>query len=238
MQNQYETSTTGGKLVLVGAGEFADIAHEYFSLDSEFEVVAFAVERAFLTGTEHRGLPVVALEELEEHFAPGSVKVHVAVTNTQLNRVRERLVGIVREKGYALASYVSSQAFVWRTAKLGENVFIFENNVVQHGVTIGDGVVLWSGNHVGHQTQIGDFTFVSSHAVISGYCRIGRRCFLGVNSTFADNVAIGDDCVIALAAVVNKSHEASGLMLTGHPAQPSKVSTYRFFKLSPPDALG
>ncbi len=32
------------KLIIVGAGEFAEIAYEYFSYDSEYDVVAFAVE--------------------------------------------------------------------------------------------------------------------------------------------------------------------------------------------------
>lgn len=219
------------KLVIVGAGEFADIAHEYFTFDSDMDVVCFAVERDFLDQNEHRGLPVIPLEDLTDHFSPDSVQVHVAVTNTKLNRVRERLLGLVRQKGYQLASYISSNAFVWRTAELGENVFIFENNVVQHGVKIGDGVVLWSGNHVGHQTRINDFTFVSSHVVISGYCQIGKRCFLGVNATFADHVEIGDDCFVALASVVNKSHPEPGLMISGNPAAPSKVSSYRFFKI-------
>jgi len=219
------------KLLLIGAGEFADIAYEYFTVDSEFEVVGFAVEREFLTESEKFGLPMVALEEAEEHFAPGSVWAHVAVTSTKLNRVRERLVGCARDKGYPMASYISSHAFVWRTAKLGANVFIFENNVVQHGVDLGDGVVLWSGNHIGHQSKIGDFCFVSSHAVVSGYCTIGRRCFVGVNASFADNITIGEDCFVALAAVVNKSFPDPGQILSGHHAEPSRVSTYRYFKL-------
>lgn len=234
MADQHQALPKGpklGKLVIVGGGEFADIAHEYFTGDSDMEVVAFAVERPFLDRETHRGLPMIALEDIEQHFTPSDVSVHVAVTNTRLNRVRERLVGLVREKGYRLANYISSSAFVWRTAKIGENVFIFENNVIQHGVSIGDGVVLWSGNHIGHQTHIDDFTFVSSHVVISGYCRIGKRCFLGVNSTFADNIEIGDDCFVALASVVNKSFRTAGQMLTGHPAAASTVSTYRFFKV-------
>lgn len=219
------------KLLLIGAGEFADIAYEYFTHDSEYEVVGFAVEQAYLDGKEKFGLPVVALEEAEAHFLPAEVEAHVAVTSTKLNQVRERLVGIAREKGYLLANYVSAHAFVWRTAKLGENVFIFENNVVQHGVQIGDGVVLWSGNHIGHQTRIGDFCFISSHVVISGYCSIGRRSFAGVNACFADNVSIGEDSFVALGAVVNKSFPDAGQILSGHYAEPSRVSSYRYFKI-------
>lgn len=221
------------KLLIVGAGEFADIAYEYFTHDSDYEVVGFAVEAEYIGETEKNALPVYALEDLKAHVDPGEVWAHVAVTSTKLNQVRERLVGLVRDQGFRLANYVSSQAFVWRTAELGENVFIFENNVVQHGVKVGDGVVLWSGNHIGHQTSIGEFTFVSSHVVISGYCTVGRRCFLGVNASIADNLTLGDDCFVALGSVVNKSFPEPGQILQGHHAEPSRVSAYRYFKVKP-----
>lgn len=220
-------------LLIIGAGEFADIAYEYFTVDSNFTIVGFAVEHAYLAETEKFGLPVVALESVETAFAPGSVAVHVAVTSTKLNQVRERLVGLMREKGYDLASYVSSRAFVWRTAELGENVFIFENNVLQHGVKIGDGVVLWSGNHIGHQSRIESFCFLSSHVVVSGYCTIGQRSFVGVNATFADHVSISADTVVGLGSVLNKSVDEPGQILTGNPAVASKVSAYRYFKVKP-----
>lgn len=220
-------------LLIIGAGEFADIAYEYFTVDSDYTVAGFAVEAAYLGETTKFDLPVVALETVESVFPPDSVEVHVAVTSTALNQVRERLFGILRAKGYRFANYVSSRAFVWRTAQLGENVFIFENNVVQHGVVIGDGVVLWSGNHIGHQSRIGDFCFVSSHVVISGYCSIGRRSFLGVNATFADHVSIAADSFVGLASVLNKSVDDPGQILTGNPAVASKVSAYRYFKVKP-----
>ncbi|WP_083099816.1 acetyltransferase [Pseudophaeobacter leonis] len=219
------------RLLIIGAGEFADIAYEYFTVDSDYEVVGFAVEREYLTEDTKFGLPVVALDEADATFDPRDTEAHVAVTSTQLNRVRARLIGAARAKGYRLASFISPHAFVWRTAEIGENAFIFEDNTIQHGVRIGDGCVLWSGNHIGHQTRIGDHCFLSSHVVISGYCSIGASCFLGVNATFADNVTLGDDCFVGMAAVVNKSFEAKGLILNGHPAEASKVSSYRYFRI-------
>jgi sugar O-acyltransferase (sialic acid O-acetyltransferase NeuD family) len=222
------------KILIIGAGEFADIAYEYFTVDSDYEVAGFAVEAAYLEQTSKFDLPVVALEEAETRFPPYEVDAHVAVTSTKLNRVRAHLIGLARAKGYRLANFISPRAMVWRTAELGDNVFIFENNVVQHGVKIGNGCVLWSGNHVGHQTEIGEHCFVSSHVVISGYCKIGPRSFLGVNATFADDVTIGADSLVGMAAVVNKSYEEAGLILNGHPATPSKVSTYRYFKIDAP----
>lgn len=221
------------KLLIIGAGEFADIAYEYFTVDSAYEVAGFAVESEYLTETEKFGLPVVALETADTVFPAAAVEAHVAVTSTKLNRVRARLIGIARSKGYTLANFISPRAMVWRTAELGDNVFIFENNVVQHGVTIESGCVLWSGNHIGHQTRIREHCFLSSHVVVSGYCDIGASSFVGVNAAFADNVKTGDDGFVGMAAVVNKSFDTPGLILNGNPAEPAKVSSYRYFRIKP-----
>jgi sugar O-acyltransferase (sialic acid O-acetyltransferase NeuD family) len=181
------------KLVVVGNSAFAEIAGEYFRADSDYEVVGFSVERDYLKETMLAGLPVVPFEELEEAFPPGEHDVYVAATYTQLNRLRTRLAGDAKARGYGLASYVSSRAFVWQNVELGEHCFVFEDNTIQPFVKLGRNVVLWSGNHIGHHSSIGDNTFVSSHVVISGFCSIGESCFLGVNATIANNVSIGRD---------------------------------------------
>jgi sugar O-acyltransferase (sialic acid O-acetyltransferase NeuD family) len=210
------------KIVIVGAGEFAEIAYEYLTHDSPYEVVGFSIGRDFLDRTELCGLPVVPFDELEAHFDPGQHGAIVAVTYAHLNRVRTRLYEETKTKGFHLCSYVSSDAFVWRDVEIGENSFIFEHNVLQYGVKIGKNVVLWSGNHIGHQTRIHDNCFVSSHVVISGYCEIGANCFLGVNSTFADNLIIAKDTVVGAGAVVVRNTEA-GKVYKGNPAVGSEL---------------
>lgn len=218
------------KLVIVGDGEFAEIAYEYFTHDSPYDVVAFAVESKYLQRDELFGLPVVAFETLEEKYSPAEHEVFVAITNTQLNRVRTRLFRESRGRGFRIASYVSSRAFVWHNVEIGENCFVFENNVLQYHVKLGDNVILWSGNHVGHRTVIRDNCFVTSHAVISGYCDIGENCFLGVNSCYADNVAVAKDCIIGMGSVVVRGTEP-GKVYVGNPAKPMEKSSYDTFKV-------
>src|ERR1700682_2528503 len=140
------------KLVIIGAGETAEIAYEYFTHDSPYDVAAFAVEKAYATKDRLCGLPVIYFENIEKSYSPGNYQAFVAVSYIQLNRVRARLFKAAKEKGYSLASYISSKAFVWHNATIGENCFILENNVVQYRVKIGANVIFWSGNHVGHQT--------------------------------------------------------------------------------------
>ncbi|HEV2852100.1 MAG TPA: acetyltransferase [Thermoanaerobaculia bacterium] len=190
------------KLVLLGDSAFAEIAYEYFTHDSEYEVAAFSVEREYLRRDELFGVPVVPFEELPERFAPGGHEFYAALVYTQGNTLRRRLYEAAKAKGYRPASYVSPHAFVWRNARIGEHCFIFENNVVQPFVTIGDDVVLWSGNHIGHHSKVGDHCFVSSHVVVSGFVEVGHSCFLGVNATVANNTKIGDRCTVGAGAVV------------------------------------
>ena len=189
-------------LVIIGAGNFAEVAHEYFSEFSDYTVRGFAVERDYRKGDSFRGLPLVALDDLSSQFPPEAHAAFVAVAFTDLNRVRARLLAEVRGMGYRPASFVSPRAFVASSTRLGEHCFVFEGNVIQTGTVIGANVILWSGNHIGHHTVIGDNVFVSSHVVVSGSCRVDAGCFLGVNASVADGIHVGEDCWIGPGAVL------------------------------------
>jgi sugar O-acyltransferase (sialic acid O-acetyltransferase NeuD family) len=213
-------------LVLIGACEFAQIALEYFTHDSPYEVVAFSVERSHLDQAEIEGLPVVPYEDLEGLYPPEEFDVFVAIPSSQLNRLRTRFYLDARQKGYRFATYVSSRAFVWRNATIGENTFIFELNVIQPFVSVGNNCVLWSVNHIGHRTVIRDHVFIASHAVISGYCDIGEGCFIGVNSTFNDHVTVAPYCIIGSGALIASDTVAERIYVSS-PARavPGKTSS-------------
>jgi sugar O-acyltransferase (sialic acid O-acetyltransferase NeuD family) len=218
------------KLILVGDSAFAEVAYEYFTHDSDYEVVAFAVEQDYLKRDSLFGVPVVAFESLEQRFAPAEHEVYVALVYTQLNRLRTRLSKAAKAKGYRLASYVSPHAFVWRNVEIGEHCFIFEDNTVQPFVKIGDNVVLWSGNHIGHHSTIGDNCFISSHVVISGFVDVGENCFLGVNSTVGNNITIGKDCWLAPDVTIVKD-AAEAVFFKPGLGEVSSLSTLERFKL-------
>ena len=217
-------------LVIIGDGEFAEIAYEYFTHDSAYNVVAFCVERPYWKKDNLFGLPIIPFDELEQRFNREEYRVFVAVTYTQLNRVRTRLYQEVKHKGFHLVSYVSSRAFVWHNVEIGENCFIFENNVLQHHVKVGNNVILWSGNHVGHRTVLRDNCYITSHAVLSGYCDIGESSFLGVNCTLVDNVRIAKDCIVGAGALITRDTE-EGKVYPGTPTAASKASSLKVFKV-------
>lgn len=223
------------KLLIIGAGEFAEIAYEYFSYDSVYEVAAFAVEQQFRDKDTLFGLPVSNFEEITALYPPTEYDAFVAITYVQLNRARRRLYEACKAKGYRCASYISSHAFVWHNASIGENTFIFEDNTIQYHVQIGNNVVLWSGNHIGHRTVIEDDCWLTSHDVISGYCRIGRGSFIGVNATLGDQVILGSDTVFGAAAVTVKSLPETGCVYVGSPAKKLNKTSYEQFGIPKPE---
>ena len=216
------------KLIIVGEGEFGEIAYDYFTYDSPYDVVAFSAEKEYINKKTLFGLPIVSFEQLEDLYDPTLHRVFVAVTYTKLNRVRTRLYKEVKKKGFAPASYVSSKSFDWRDVEIGDNCFIFENNVIQRRVKIGSNVILWSGNHIVHRTVIGDNVFMSLNAVVAGYCVIGENCFIGINSSITDTKKVARDCVIGAGAVVIRDTE-EGKVYVGNPAKPTKRSSYATF---------
>jgi len=218
------------KLVIIGDSAFAEVAYEYFTHDSEYEVVGFAVESDYLKKSELLGLPIVPFERIEEHFNPGEVEFYAALVYSQLNRLRTRLYQAAKAKGYRPASYISSRAFVWSNVQLGEHCFIFEDNTVQPFVKIGDNVVLWSGNHIGHHSTVQDNCFIASHVVISGFCDIGSNTFMGVNATLSNNVTIGEDNWIGIGVTIIHNTEPNQLF-KGEQPEPAKISALRFFKV-------
>lgn len=216
------------KVVIVGDSAFAQIAYEYFTYDSMYEVAGFSVDKDFLREEKLFGLPVVPFETIENRFEPENFKIFVAITYGKLNRLRERFYLKAKEKGYSLVSYISSRAFVWQNVEIGENCFIFEDNTVQPFVKIGNNVIIWSGNHIGHHSVIKDHCFVSSHVVISGFVEVGEYCFLGVNATIANNVKIARDCLIGAGVTILKDTEEEKVYGSAMP-EPKNYSSLAYF---------
>jgi sugar O-acyltransferase (sialic acid O-acetyltransferase NeuD family) len=218
------------KLIIIGDSSFAEIAYEYFTHDSSYEVVAFSIEQKYLKKTELFGLPIIPFEELSGRFNPNTHSIYVAVVYTELNRLRTRLYLQAKSWGYGIASYISSKAFVWPNVVVGEHCFIFENNVIQPFVKIGNNNIFWSGNHIGHHTVIQDHCFFASHVVLSGHCRVEDNCFFGVNSTIAHQVSIAKDAVIGAGALIMRDTLAEAVY-KGDVSKGREQSSHRIFKV-------
>lgn len=212
-------------LIIFGSADVAELAHYYFTTDSDYEVTAFSLDRDYIDVEEFCGLPVTPFETLQQIFPPGEHDLFIALGYSQLNEVRKTKYLAGKGMGYKLTSYISSRATVLNEGRIGENCFILEDNTIQPFVTIGNNVTLWSGNHIGHHSTIHDHCFIASQVVISGGVEIKPQCFLGVNATLRDHIVVGEKCVIGAGVVLLGDTEAEGVYIGSKTERSSIPST-------------
>jgi sugar O-acyltransferase (sialic acid O-acetyltransferase NeuD family) len=212
-------------VVIFGVKDFASLAHFYLQDDSPHNVVGFTVHREYLPASaEFEGRPVVAFEELEQHFPPEQVSAFAPMSHRKMNRLREGVFKELKSRGYQLISYVSSRATRFSNTPIGDNCFILEDNTIQPFASIGDNVVIWSGNHIGHHAVVADHVFITSHVVLSGHCLVRDFCFLGVNATIKDQVTLAEGTLVGMDASITKNTEPWSLY-KADATKASKVSS-------------
>ena len=64
------------KIIIFGNGEIADLAHQYFTKDSNFEVVGFTADSDIGKEDNFKNLPLVPFEELEKKFSHKNLTTH------------------------------------------------------------------------------------------------------------------------------------------------------------------
>lgn len=218
------------KVVIFGTEKLAEVGHFYLTNDSPYEVVAFTVNAEFIKEKQFVGLPVIPFEEIEKRYPPDEFKMFIAIGYKRLNAIRAGKYNEAKNKGYELISYISSKATHWGDTEIGDNCFIFENQVIQPFVRIGNDVILWSGNHFGHNVVIGDHCFIASHVVVSGGVSIGAYSFIGVNATIRDDVTIGRECIIGAGALILNNTRDKEVYIA-KPTELYRLDSTRFEKM-------
>lgn len=193
------------KIVIFGDQDLASLAHYYFKLSGEHEVVAFTLDQEYLKEDHFEGLPVVPFEQIRISHPPERHCLFAPLTQKKMGGIRAQKFAQGKEWGYKFATYISPQATRFPNLKIGENCFIFEDNTLQPFVEIGDNCILWSGNHIGHHSKIGANVFITSQVVVSGHVDVGNNCFIGVNATIRDGIRLGEGTLVGMGALITKS---------------------------------
>ena len=201
------------RLVIFGAGDIAQLAHFYFGRETEFEVVAFSVDAAFVKEPTFCGLPVIAFQEILTLYPPQQNAMFIAVGYSKLNAVRKEKYLAAKALGYQIASFKSPRATILNEGRLGDNCFILEDVTIQPFVTIGNNVTLWCGSTICHHSIIEDHCFLASHVIVSGGVDIGEQCFIGANATLRDHIKIGEKCVVGAGALLLSDAAPEGVYL-------------------------
>ena len=215
-------------LVLFGISRFAELACALFRHDSDYDVVAFTVDRAYASVDRFCDAPVIPFEELSRRHPPGAAELFVAVGHHQVNAQRAEVFGRVREAGYRLARFVSPRADVFPDLQVGENSMVMDRAGIQPDVRIGDDTIVWSHTHIGFGCRVGDHCWMVC-PILGEAVSVGDRAFLGINATIAPGVRIAERTVVGAGALITR-HTQPDEVYRGVASRPSKVPSYRLPK--------
>ncbi len=218
------------KVVIFGTGRGASVAHRYLSKDSDYQVCAFTVEKQFLNCDEYRGLPVVDFDQVQVLFPPDQFKLFVPLGSQNLNRLRYDKYMACKEKGYTLASYVSSTIQFGDELEVGENCFILENNSINFDVKIGNNVTIWSSNQIGDQSIVSDHCWITSNVCMAGHVKIMPFSFIGINASISNDVIIGEENFIGANSLITKSTGPKEVFLNNQTAK-APLTSDRFISM-------
>lgn len=199
------------KIIVFGVGLYAELAYFYLTYDSVFHVVGFTADDKYIEKDMLLGLPVVPFEDVQGNFSPAEHEMFLPLSYQRVNRFREERYYQAKEKGYKLATYISSKAVTWPELVIGDNCIVSENTTLGPRVRIGNDVAIGPNVVVGHHSVIGDHCFISSGAVILGGARVEPYCLLGANSTIKEGITIGSECVIGSGVFITNNTREKGV---------------------------
>ncbi len=218
-------------LIVFGAGKIGHVFSACLERDGEYEILAYTCDAEYVGDGEFRGRPLIAFEDVVEVFPPSKADMLVAVGYQACNRFRIDRMQAAREKGYHLASYVSSRALVHPDVTWSENVVVLDGACVQAGTTLGEGVMIWDGALVGHHSTVGDGCWITGSAAVGGSVTLGEGCFLGLQATVGHGVTLGKHCMIGAGTLITRDVPDEGVIIR-RDSETHRLNSSQFFRLT------
>ena len=162
-----------GNLLIVGAGQYGQVAREIAESMDCFEKISFL---------DDKHPDAVGRTDQYSEFAEQYPNAIVAIGRADL---RLSLTQQLRDAGYQIAALNSPMAYVSASAVIREGCVI-EPMAVVHT-----------------ESEIGECCFISAGAVVNHNCVIGSGCHIDCHATVKSNTVLGDQTKIDYGQVIS-----------------------------------
>ena len=193
------------KLIIVGIGPNARLALSFVNYHKLYDVVGFAVNKAFYSTPLFEGYPVYILEDIEQTVGSKyNYKLFISLLWNHLNADRRKLYDYCKNMGFQLANLISPLAIV-RSEIKGDNCWIQDQVVIQNDTEIGSNVAIMAGALIGADCVVGSHCFFGAHSLLAGGCTLGDQSFVGLKATVFDDTKIGKKCIVGACTAVKRN---------------------------------
>jgi sugar O-acyltransferase (sialic acid O-acetyltransferase NeuD family) len=189
-------SSAAGRWLIYGARSFAHTVADLV-VDLGGEVLGLIDDSGTAVGGEIAC--VGTLGEARSRFGAQRPNVALGIGYSDL-AARWQAWLRLRRLGWPTPALMHPQAYVARTARIGEGAIVMARAVVDRQARIGEAVVLWPGVIVNHDSSVGVNAFLSPAVVVCGDARIGDHCFIGAAAAIANGARVPDQGFVKMNA--------------------------------------
>lgn len=189
------------KLCIIGANETAERILLFCEKYNLFNVIGFAVDKAYIKSKYFHNRPVWPIEELEQHIDKNNCYIYIALFWNHLNGDRRRLYERMEKAQWSFANIISPLASIRGKGNIGTNCWIMDYVVIQEGVQIGNNVIVADFVFIGNGAQIANHCFLAARSSVMGSANIGEQTFIGIGATIFDVVKVGRKCLVGACTI-------------------------------------
>lgn len=191
-------------IVIIGTSTTANNIYLFIKNNALFNVLGFAVNRAYKKAESFNGKPLFEVETLDTIIDKQNDYLFVAIQWNNLNADRRNVYVKLKNKGYKFANLVSPHAVV-QGSLLGDNCWISDFACIESNVIIKNNVFVKSCAWIGEQSIIEDHCFIGAKSAIGGGVHIGMQSFIGLGTIIFDNVHIGTKCIVGAGTSLKRN---------------------------------
>lgn len=200
----------GKKIILVGG------FHEIIELCEDNHIEIIGIIDNHLTDDTYWEYPVIGKDENARTLFEAYKNVPVLIT-PDIPRVRYNLYHYYKDIGFGIASLISRDAYISRSAEIGEGTIIQRGTNISSNTSIGQMVKINTNANVMHDCVISNYVTVAPNAVLLGKVKVEDGTYIGANATILPSVIIGQNTMVGAGSVVTKSVH-SNAVVKGVPA--------------------
>jgi len=187
------------KLIILGAGLFAQEVADYVSKIEEYELIGFVEgihrEKCHETVLD---LPVIWIDDISR-LHDSCMGICAVGTPKRKEFIHQAL-----SLGLKFVTIIHPGAQVSSTATLGQGTIVSPGAVVAAVTRIGSHVILNRGSLIGHHMEIGDYVTICPGANIAGGSKIGDSSYIGMGAVVIDGISVGNNSIVGAGSVVTK----------------------------------
>ncbi|HPJ68334.1 MAG TPA: acetyltransferase [Desulfobacteraceae bacterium] len=188
-------------IVLIGGGGHCKSCIDVIEQGEEYQIVGI-LDAPEKVGERILGYEIIGTDDDFIILLKTINNYLITVGQIKSAAKRAKLYSMVKNGGGSLPAIISPNAYVSKSATIGEGTIIMHKAIINAEANIGVNCIINSGALVEHEAIVGDFCHISTGAIINGQTKVGDRCFVGSNAVLTNNISISDEVIISAGSRV------------------------------------